>query len=153
MWITALPTLVLCLALAHGALHFLDSVETEATGPFSLGLYLNVDKWLLGLVTGEPPLWAWLLGISAVLGALLWLAGRAAKSRLQSAAVGLVLGSVVANMVGRIDGGVVDYVRVGQWPTSGLTFNLPDVLLLTGGVLYLGVSLRAKWRAKRPPGD
>ena len=60
------------------------------------------------------------------------------ESRAGGAALGLVLGGSVANLIDRLDDGrVTDYLDLGlgsrRWPT----FNLPDTAIVLGLLLAL----------------
>lgn len=81
-----------------------------------------------------------------VAGALLFvcfLAYQSRKDRFASISLGLILGGALANIVDRIDDGVVtDFISVGSFPT----FNVGDSFI-TVGVAFL---LLREYRRKRP---
>lgn len=67
---------------------------------------------------------------------------RSLSGRLAAAAVGLVVGGAVGNLVDRLlrshDGAVVDFIDLQWWPV----FNVADAAIVVGGVLLSLVSLR-----------
>ena len=74
------------------------------------------------------------------LGVYLW-RDAPAVSRPVSAALAAVLAGAAANLIDRAgDGVVTDYLHTGWWPT----FNLADVLIVTGGILAALLSLRSE---------
>lgn len=76
--------------------------------------------------------------ITTTVAVLAWRATRRG-SRTHLAAIALVLGGAVANLVDRAgDGVVTDYLYTGWWPT----FNLADTAIVTGGVLLVMSSWR-----------
>lgn len=90
-----------------------------------------------GLLRGSPVV-PWLTAAGVVLLAVFAVQQR---SRVASAASGLVLGGGLANVIDRInDARVTDYINVtlGSWRYP--TFNLPDVAI-TLGVAFLLVAL------------
>ncbi|QIN85422.1 signal peptidase II (plasmid) [Rubrobacter tropicus] len=94
-----------------------------------------------GLLGGSP-LVPWLAALALVLFALC-LARPLRGSRVGGAALGLILGGGLANLLDRLgDRGVTDYLDVGlgswRWPT----FNLPDVAITVGAVLVAWAFLR-----------
>jgi signal peptidase II len=68
-------------------------------------------------------------------------------TRSLRAALALVLGGAVANLLDRsADGSVTDYLHTGWWPT----FNLADVAIVVGGAL-LAVSMWSPKEVTRQP--
>jgi signal peptidase II len=105
---------------------------------FTLGENAGVA---FGLLRGSP-LVPWLAALALVAFAL-YLARPLSGSRAGGAALGLILGGGLANLIDRVgDGSVTDYLDVGlgnwRWPTS----NLPDVAITAGVVLALWLIAR-----------
>ena len=77
---------------------------------------------------------------------LLW-SGRTVPTRTGAAAVGLIFGGAVGNLIDRafragdgfLGGGVVDFIDVQWWPV----FNLADVGVTVGGALLVLGALRS----------
>ena len=67
---------------------------------------------------------------------------RSMSGRLAAAAVGLIVGGAVGNLVDRLvrghDGAVVDFIDLQWWPV----FNVADAAIVVGGVLLALCSLR-----------
>ena len=88
---------------------------------FSLGA--EAPAWLVVAVTAV---------ITAAVAVFAWRAARDGRRALL-AALALILGGAVANLVDRAaDGVVTDYLHTGWWPT----FNLADTAIVTGGLLF-----------------
>lgn len=101
---------------------------------FSLGADLPpaVVVTVVGVITAAVAVFAWREAAKA---SLLLVLGLAA-----------VLAGAVANLVDRLDDGVVtDYLHSGWWPT----FNLADVFITVGAAVVLTATIRAS----RGPGD
>ncbi len=85
------------------------------------------------------------LGALVVVGAVLWF-GRSASTSWGAAAVGLVLGGAVGNLIDRVaregsgflGGAVVDFVDLQWWPI----FNVADAALTVGVIMLLVESFR-----------
>ncbi|MHB1598759.1 MAG: signal peptidase II [Acidimicrobiales bacterium] len=120
--------------LAAGPVHVLGPLRLELAFnsgvAFSLGSGLTVPIVLVVLV----------------LVVLLVQRARGAPSVGVAVAIGLVLGGALGNLADRLfraeGGAVVDFVRVGFWPT----FNVADASIVVGGVL-LAISY---WRHPHP---
>ena len=96
-----------------------------------------------GLLGGSP-LVPWLAVLALALFAFC-LARPLRGSRAGGAALGLILGGGVANLLDRLDDrGVTDYLDLGigawRWPT----FNLPDVAITAGFLLVVWVLTRGE---------
>lgn len=94
-----------------------------------------------GLLRGSQ-LVPWLSVLALVVFAL-YLARSLSGSRAGGAALGLILGGGLANLLDRVgDGRVTDYLDAGvcawRWPT----FNLPDTAIAAGVVLVLWLLVR-----------
>ncbi|WP_338666201.1 signal peptidase II (plasmid) [Pararoseomonas sp. SCSIO 73927] len=106
-----------------------------------------------GLLASDHPAGRWLLILltSAVsIGLLVWLTR--AQSRTQAAALGLILGGALGNLVDRLrHGAVTDFldfhVQGYHWPA----FNLADSGIVLGVALLLFGELRAPARAAATP--
>ncbi len=125
--------------LSNGPVHLL--------GPLSLVLEYNTGvAFSLGAGSG----WPVALATVGLVGVLLALA-RVARSRVTAVALGLVLGGALGNLADRLFGGhggaVVDFVRLGAWPT----FNLADASVVVGCVL-LAIHLLRRRPALRGEG-
>lgn len=88
-----------------------------------------------GLLRGSPHVVPWLSAL-ALAAVVVYLARPLRGSPAGGAALGLVLGGGLANLLDRLgDGSVTDYFDLGigawRWPT----FNLPDVAVTAGLVL------------------
>ena len=123
---------------------FIDLVITWNTG-ISYGLL--PQRGLLGL-------WA-LLAFKAVAVVFLWIWLARASSRLTAAALGLIIGGALGNVVDRLHWpGVMDFVLF-HVETAGFSFrwyvfNLADLAIVAGVVALLYDSLRAGTPQKRP---
>ncbi len=94
---------------------------------FSVGA--GAPTWLVLTVT---------VLVTAAVGVAAWRTA-AAPSRGQLAALALVLGGAIANVVDRArDGVVTDYLHTGWFPT----FNLADTAIVTGAALLVLTTLR-----------
>lgn len=95
---------------------------------FSFGA--NLPSWVIVVVTG------------LIIAALTWYAVSSAPAmgRLSRAGATVLLGGALGNFIDRLDGrGVVDYLHTGWFAT----FNLADVFVTAGVVLYALGTLRA----------
>lgn len=132
-------------ALAQGVevLPFFDLVLVHNRG-ITFGLLASdhpAGRWLLILVTGA---------VSA--GLAVWMAR--AQSRTQAAALGLIIGGALGNLVDRLRHGAVtdflDFHAQGyHWPA----FNLADSGIVVGVALLLLGEARATTRAAAPEGS
>ena len=94
---------------------------------FSVGA--GAPTWLVLTVT---------VLVTAAVGVVAWRTA-AAPPRGQLAALALVLGGAIANVVDRArDGVVTDYLHTGWFPT----FNLADTAIVTGAALLVLTTLR-----------
>ena len=127
----------------------LGARPVHVLGPLSLHLAYNTGVafsigagWTLPIV----------LLVAVLVGVLLGY-GRSVDGAGAAAALGLVLGGALGNLGDRLfrghGGAVVDFVRVGFWPT----FNLADAAIVCGGaVLAFSISRRPPARRARRPG-
>lgn len=119
--------------------------------PFRLALGENSGV-AFGLLGGSP-LVPWLSTLALVAFALL-LARSLLGSRAGGAALGLILGGGLANLLDRLgDRSVTDYLDVGagswRWPT----FNLPDVAITAGVLLVVWLLLRGEGAFEEPKAE
>ena len=117
-----------------------------ATTPVDLGilqLRLAYNRGMAFSVGSALPGWLILTLTAALtigLGVYLW-RDAPAVSRPVSVALAAILAGAAANLIDRAgDGVVTDYLHTGWWPT----FNLADVLIVTGGILAALLSLRSE---------
>ncbi len=140
-------------ALAVLALDIVTKVAAVtwlADGPVRLGPLLTLrlvhnSGIAFGVAAAAPaPV---VLGVTAAIaGAIAVMAWRGGLGAPFPA--GLIVGGALANVADRATGGsVVDFLDVGRWPT----FNVADVLLLTGIALLLGFPQRSAPNAERMP--
>lgn len=117
-------------ALADG--HIIDLVSTlRFRLAFNTGMSFSLGSGSGALIA---PL------ALVVVGAMLWMARRM-TSRLGLAAVGLIAGGAIGNVVDRVfrsgdgflGGGVVDFIDLQWWPV----FNVADMGVVVGAVLLL----------------
>mgnify|MGYP005838179613 CR=1 FL=1 len=115
----------------------------------------SVDLWVLvlrqvrnpgtafGILHGKSPaLFLASIAIFAVLLLALWRWGKTG-SRLFQAAMGLLIGGALGNIIDRIFlGEVVDFIDLRFWPV----FNFADTAIVIGVVLAIAVILADTWK-------
>lgn len=106
-----------------------------------LDLQLTFNPGVAFSFAADAPAWI-VIAVTALLTAavaiVLWRTTPAA-SRPWGVALAVILGGALANLIDRAsDGHVTDYLHAGWWPT----FNLADVLIVSGGLLIVGLSWR-----------
>gem|GEM_PF-2027898 len=141
----AAVAIVVDVASKVAAAHYLND------GPFALGELLTLRLVYNAGVAFGVGASAPAAVVMAVTGlAVVGLTVMAARGSIgPPAAAGLVVGGGVANLADRFTGGsVVDMFDVGWWPS----FNLADVLLLTGVALILVSGHRPWGRTSVEPG-
>lgn len=121
-------------------------------GPVDLRLAYNPG--VAFSVGAGAPTWLVLTATALVTAAVAVVAWRtaAAPTRGRLAALALVLGGAVANLVDRAgDGVVTDYLHSGWFPT----FNLADTAIVTGAALLILTTLRepAPTQSSTPDAD
>jgi signal peptidase II len=110
-------------------------------GLLSFTLVMNPGL-AFGLLAGLPPPWRWLVAVLSVL-ALLILARVAVRlldegGGLQTAAVGLVFGGAVGNLIDRARfGAVVDFIDVYYGTFHWWAFNVADAAITVGVALLV----------------
>ena len=116
-------------------------------GAVRFSLTENAGAFLgLGGSLPEAARRALFVGVMAVVlaGALAWLLLAAVRlSPARSIAAGLILGGGIVNLVDRLpDGLVTDYAVVSLGSLRTGVFNLPDMAIMAGAILWIGGSLR-----------
>lgn len=152
---------VLCVAVA-GIVLVLDqatklvAVETLTAGE-RVDTPLPLLEWqLLGNPDGAfgIPGFTWMFVAVTVVVLLLVIRALPRTDRLSlAAAYGLVVGGALGNVGDRLfrsegalpESAVVDFIKLGQWPT----FNLADTAIVCGAVLILLITLAAEREARR----
>ena len=128
------------------ALRALDDRVIELVGSLRLRLVFNTGS-AFSIGAGVGPLLA-VVGVVVVL--VLLRAGSQVQGGAARAALGLVLGGAVGNLVDRalrdgdgfLGGAVVDFVDLQWWPV----FNVADVAICVGvGLLALTLSREPGW--------
>lgn len=110
----------------------------------------------LGMGANLPPVaHIVILGVLVPLGLLatiVWLLRSSAVSRLQLAAIALIVGGGLGNWIDRLvhDGSVTDFVSVGIGPLRTGIFNFADVAVV-GGMLLLVVATHLAERSRAAP--
>jgi signal peptidase II len=79
--------------------------------------------------------------VPVMLGVFAWLALRARASLSQATAFGLIAGGGLANWLERVvdDGAVTDFVSLGLGPLRTGIFNLADLAIVAGLLLFLAL--------------
>ena len=128
--------------LYHFALH--ESREV-IPGLFNL-THLTNNGAAFGILAGQPALWRQIFFLAAACAALvfIWMGQRSfgRRSRVYSAALALIAGGAIGNMIDRIRWGfVVDFLDVylGQWHWPA--FNVADSSITVGVTLFIGYNL------------
>ena len=115
------------------AVHRLRRGPIHIVGPVDLRLTYNTGG-AFGLGGGRAPFF---MAAAVVLVVVLVRLGRADRGLLPALALGLLVGGAAGNLSDRIfrhaAGGVVDFVRLGWWPT----FNVADAAITCGGLLLV----------------
>lgn len=96
----------------------------------------------------DLPAWIIIVGTGLIITALIWyaVASAPAMSRISRTGATLLIGGALGNFIDRLDGrGVVDYLHTGWFAT----FNLADVFVTAGVVLYAIGTLRSSHSRRR----
>ena len=129
------------------AISGLKSGPVHLIGPLFLELAFNTGvAFSIGAGLGEPIV---VIVVVLVVTCVAFFA-RSVPSASLAVACGLVLGGAVGNLADRLfrsGGAVVDFVRLGFWPT----FNLADASIVCGSLLACFLLLRKAPVQKRPP--
>lgn len=91
--------------------------------------------------------WMFIAVTVVVLALVVWALPRTDRLSL-TVAYGLVAGGALGNVSDRLlrpDGAVVDFIKVGVWPT----FNVADMAIVCGAVLIFVLTLAAEREARR----
>lgn len=127
------------------------ALERLADGPVDLfggfvTLRITINSGgAFGVLQGVPGFFL-VATIGIIVGILLW--ARHVEQRGWLAALGLVLGGGVGNVVDRVvrdHGGVVDFVDLHWWPV----FNVADACIVTGVCLLLLLGVADERRSQR----
>lgn len=115
-------------------------LQDRAIGLGPVDLRLAYNPGVAFSVGASTPTWL-VLSVTALVtagvGVVAWRAAAVSRGRL--AALTLVLGGAIANVVDRAgDGVVTDYLHSGWFPT----FNLADTAIVTGAALLILTTLR-----------
>jgi signal peptidase II len=142
-WLLAGALAAVVVALDQGLKALVESElvpgeQVEVLGPVGLTLAHN-EGVAFGLAGGSAlPLVAFAV---LALGFVGFLLARNAGVRWMWAAVGLVAGGAIGNLLDRLRAGeVTDYVEIGSWPP----FNLADVAITAGVAVFALIFLRAE---------
>ena len=152
--VVALVTLVLDQA---SKLYFLFVDVLASREPLALAPFLDlIVVWNRGISYGlfqqhtELGRWALVvLSIAAAVGLSVWL--RRASTRFLAAALGLIIGGAVGNVVDRIAyGAVFDFIHFHVGSFSWYVFNIADAAIVAGVVGLLYDALVLERRRPRP---
>ena len=147
LWVAAAAAAVAAVDLTAKAWAQRDLSATGVElGPVDLRLGYNPG--VAFSVGAEAPARLVIAVTATITAAVAVIAWRAARSggRAQLAALALILGGAVANLVDRAaDGVVTDYLHTGWWPT----FNLADTAIVTGALLFALTAWRSDAAEKR----
>ena len=134
------------LALKSPGLHAVGGVEVL---PFLNLVFVRNDGVSFGMLGGIVPWWGLVLPAATIVAWLLiWL--WRVESRLTAAALGLVIGGALGNILDRVRyQAVSDFLDLHFGPYHWPSFNLADTAIFFGVVLLLWANLRAtKYRPK-----
>jgi len=142
MMAVAVAVVIVDQVVTSWAVHRLVRGPIHVIGPLDLQLQVNTGS-AFGLAQG----WAPVIGaLALVMVVVLVVATRRAQSDGMAAAIGLVVGGAVGNLVDRVfrhyHGGVVDFIALRFWPT----FNVADACI-TVGIVFVAWGL---WRGSSP---
>lgn len=110
-----------------------------------LTVHLNPDLFLGFLPISTIPFIHWFF----VCGALVWLAGRMTFvcNPMIGSCFAMVAGGVMGNALGRLKGGVVDYLAFGPvFDDKWMIFNFADFAMLGGSLFLGGLLVGSKYR-------
>lgn len=103
------------------------------------------------MFSGAPPLMFIGLGVAVSVGILWWMRRNPATDRLAAAAMSLILGGALGNVIDRATRGhVVDFIDfyIGDWHFAA--FNIADAAISVGaGLLILDTVLQARRERRR----
>ena len=113
-------------------------------------VYAENTGVFLGLGRGLPEsvrFWLFTLAVGAILGAIFFDTMRSPTSdRWRLSAISMILAGGLGNLVDRVirDGAVVDFMNMGIGGLRTGIFNVADVLITTGALMFLTVEILAK---------
>lgn len=123
----------------------IDVYDIAARGPLAVTSFFNlVMVWNKGVSYGlfTTHTQAWLIAVSLVISAALWVWSCRAETAFTAAALALVLGGALANAFDRaFRGAVADFFHFHYQGFSWYVFNLADVAIVAGVALLLYESL------------
>ena len=120
--------------------------EVHVVGPFSIH-HVHNSGIAFGLFTGATPV-VIVLTTLAVAWMLFFFARSGARHPVLPAAVGLLIGGSMSNLVDRVRlGHVTDFLDLRFWPA----FNLADSFIVVGVALLLGALVAADRTPRRRP--
>jgi len=140
---------VVCVDQASKAwiIHHFALYESQEIIPGLFNLtHLTNNGAAFGILAGQPALWRQIFFIATVCAALvcIWMAQRSfgLRSRVYAAALALIAGGAIGNLIDRIRWGfVVDFLDVyldrWHWPA----FNVADSAITVGVMLFIGYNL------------
>jgi signal peptidase II len=105
-------------------------------------IYSRNDGALFGLLGSAAPVMA--VVSLGVIGLIVWYHARSGRSLLLSAALGLLLGGAIGNLIDRIQlGYVVDWVDMGIGTLRFWTYNVGDAAITCAILLLLLIALKS----------
>lgn len=114
-----------------------ESVRVDLVRPWLGLVYVQNRGAAFGFLQGQSDLLL-VIAVIVVIGIAIMFQRMMGASRLMPAAIGLIVGGAIGNIVDRIRFGyVIDFVAVGPWPR----FNVADTAISTGVILMVGVVL------------
>ncbi len=142
--VTGLAALVFAVDQAH-KFWMLNVYDINAKAPVSLTSFFDlVMVWNKGISYGlfTTHTQEWLIALSLLITAVLWLWACGADRAFSAAALALVIGGALANAFDRaLRGAVADFFHFHYQTFSWYVFNLADVAIVAGVVLLLYESL------------
>ena len=123
----------------------LDVFGIESKSPVRLTSFFDlVMVWNRGVSYGllTTHLQEWLIALTLLIAAVLWIWACGAKRALPAAALGLIVGGAIGNAVDRIArGAVADFFHFHYQQFSWYVFNVADIAIVAGVGLLLYESL------------
>jgi signal peptidase II len=142
--VIGLAALVFAVDQAH-KFWMLNVYDINAKAPVSLTSFFDlVMVWNKGISYGlfTTHTQEWLIALSLVITAVLWLWACGADRAFSAAALALVIGGALANAFDRaLRGAVADFFHFHYQTFSWYVFNLADVAIVAGVALLLYESL------------
>lgn len=114
-----------------------ESVRVDLLRPWLGLVYVENRGAAFGFLQGQSDLLL-IIAVIVVFGIAIVFQRMMGASRLLPAAIGLIVGGAIGNIIDRIRFGyVIDFVAVGPWPR----FNVADAAISMGVILMTGVVL------------